>query len=1333
MKPYKVISKSNFALSEIVGTILLIGISVSLVSVAYLFVFNTPFLPEGSDIPSSNIIGSVNGDLIALEHRGGESIDFDISDTKIIITVAGVNVYTINKDGLAILEGDDDVWDIGESIIFNYSSYGGIGYKKVEMLIIDENSNSVIIRGVIRDGLVTEEPQIITQESTNVSSTRSTLNLWYSFADYSNRTPRKVAFTWWKKGVENLLHQEPDDLDTSHSTEWLPSNDDLYYDGTTTCEGSFNYDLTYNTWESSTTYVIRSWIKYNNGVEEKVVGGNTKETTTSGELMASWNFDEEGQTIYDGSGNGNNGWLIGLPSQMRESSDVISGKSLLFNGFNNYAIVPGSSSIISTDTMTLEAWIKPQNYFVHSAPVVNLADKENFDIEGFGCKKPDAVKVGSDSENITIAAVFEGNFEHGYLVTFNISAEGYVLTDQGSCILDCILIEGCKFPKIKNIGSNNIFAIFYSNYSNNNGEIKTVEILSNGNIEDISKNTFYDKKCENISVISNGLDNSGLELFSIAFRGDNQYGLISPVKISDNGLTIQDYSEFMFEDDRLNIIDLAVISNSVSNSYFVVGYCSSDNDIRVSTVELNKNNGDMAYADTFQFILVDNNDPSIDPAIISLGNNYFAIAYKGDLSDIDSGLKKGVIAVIQIDEQGIVTKQDSTNYAEIFSGWVFDDTEDKVKDIFLFPISGDYYCISYRGSFEEGYLKSFHIGPGGNIINVGDDGEKCFTENERYAGYEPIVISTKETKFTIIHRGIKDIADLDNGLVSTITINSDGVIGELIDTKELNQFKCKNIEIFEIDESNDLYGAVYKDLIDRLYVKTFNIDKNGEFPEIDSNFIDSLLIENQGVCDNIEDDTDFNIARINQQLFALTYQVEAEDFYMKLIKIDNDGLVSIVEIYENDQNKIDLEFLLGISGSQVNYFDTDIVNWDDPSENGYILMAYSGIDEEQGGVGLNGLYILSIEKEDEEEYSIDLESPPDITFYDEIESITDVNIENIFKQESEQINNYCISYSLRDFNVVQIKLIRINFNGDIVSIEDGDSYDVDVPSKTDLKKISWDDLENKGMFILETLNDQSAILYSINIEYDGQLEISEIHNIDIFENLEDSDFNVIDFDIVHMTETFYAIVGESSDEDFKTFVAYFRISYEGQIGSKIYGIYNLTYGDEIGTNFFHSIKLDDNLAAYAYSDQYKNGLFSILKSYSGSDYNPLVALIHESPDSYLNTIYGCWSLNEGILAMTRFPHFFYVTYDYLLGLNAWDSNDWNHLVLIFDRIDGYMYFYINNILVGDMQTDFLPIQGSDNMNVFMGKNNCLIDEVSIYSTAKTSDWVSVKYSQGQGG
>ena len=143
--------KSNDAVSEVLGTVLLLGMAVSLFSLLSYTVLSFPFTPSS---PSVNVVGYVEDTNVTLEHYGGESLDSNIT---IIINInknsKKINIDDIlNKDDINWSLGDENnnnLWDLGEKLSYHPDSDENIIGEQIEFKIVDIKSNSVIMSGNI--------------------------------------------------------------------------------------------------------------------------------------------------------------------------------------------------------------------------------------------------------------------------------------------------------------------------------------------------------------------------------------------------------------------------------------------------------------------------------------------------------------------------------------------------------------------------------------------------------------------------------------------------------------------------------------------------------------------------------------------------------------------------------------------------------------------------------------------------------------------------------------------------------------------------------------------------------------------------------------------------------------------------------------------------------------------------------------------------------------------------------------------------------------------------------------------------------------------------------
>jgi len=138
------IKKSNRAVSEIIGAMLLLLIVVSVFSLIYFQVLSDEG-PENKTIVK--IVGRIEGTNVILEHQGGEPLELD---TEISITIAGVEYSGVVENWLND-KNDDGAWNIGERMLFSFEyNLSRLGdYQEVDITAVDTQSDSVIFMGPI--------------------------------------------------------------------------------------------------------------------------------------------------------------------------------------------------------------------------------------------------------------------------------------------------------------------------------------------------------------------------------------------------------------------------------------------------------------------------------------------------------------------------------------------------------------------------------------------------------------------------------------------------------------------------------------------------------------------------------------------------------------------------------------------------------------------------------------------------------------------------------------------------------------------------------------------------------------------------------------------------------------------------------------------------------------------------------------------------------------------------------------------------------------------------------------------------------------------------------
>ncbi|MCX6663263.1 MAG: type IV pilin N-terminal domain-containing protein, partial [Euryarchaeota archaeon] len=228
--------RSNSAVSEVMGTILLLMINVGLFSVVAISVYNLlPFNPA----PSADIICQVNGDNIILTHQGGDALSLD---TKIGFSNNTGTKYIVVGDYLDEKSKEDGKWSVGEKIV--YSNFNLLE-NQIRVMVIDPSSNSFILSATV--------PMVNSITVTTLDATGITMNSANLLMNYDLRTQSgSVRFTYC-----------PNDGPWTN-TSWISPS------------GSGSYNIIINSLSPVKLYYFKAQLLYNSTIIE----GEQKSYTT---------------------------------------------------------------------------------------------------------------------------------------------------------------------------------------------------------------------------------------------------------------------------------------------------------------------------------------------------------------------------------------------------------------------------------------------------------------------------------------------------------------------------------------------------------------------------------------------------------------------------------------------------------------------------------------------------------------------------------------------------------------------------------------------------------------------------------------------------------------------------------------------------------------------------------------------------------------------------------------------------------------------------------------------------------------------------------------------
>ena len=137
-------SRSNQAVSEVLDIVLLLGITIGLFAFLNYIVFSYSF---NDSSPSVSLIGSIDNNMINIEHNGGESLEGNT--TNVIITIESDVYQNTSRELLRDVNGDNK-WNIGEIVQF-----GPIGITDnlyIKVLVVDLSTNSLVLSAELQQG-----------------------------------------------------------------------------------------------------------------------------------------------------------------------------------------------------------------------------------------------------------------------------------------------------------------------------------------------------------------------------------------------------------------------------------------------------------------------------------------------------------------------------------------------------------------------------------------------------------------------------------------------------------------------------------------------------------------------------------------------------------------------------------------------------------------------------------------------------------------------------------------------------------------------------------------------------------------------------------------------------------------------------------------------------------------------------------------------------------------------------------------------------------------------------------------------------------------------------
>jgi hypothetical protein len=488
---------TNHAVSEIVGTLIMLTIATSVFSAISLIVLNPWSNFSDTSPPEVSLIGFIHNDDIIIEHHGGIPLD---QKTIITMTIAGVeDTFTIHDFNYWTDTNGDGEWNIGEQVVYPGGSLQG---KQVSCAVVDVDKNCIIFDRVLQKGTSVFSPCVTALQPEDVSETSATIKMYYNFYNITYFTAGQLNFTYGPTGgpYVSSAYAKPVSI-----TGW--------------------YGLQLNGLVSGMEYTYWAWMNFTNGTKlDGPISFYTYQTT-----RGLWHFDEPaGSPIaHDEMNPTCDGTVTG-------AAFITEGKSngsLNFTGQSNYVEVPHSPKFNLTNEITVEAWVNVSRIGAQFPGNVSELSTKNISsiLGGVTCLEPDLIHVSG-----TLYALAYRDNATTYLTTFRMTDDGVFL---GVFDTKNIAVPHFYEPDIIQI-HDTVYAIAYG-ASDDQTEAKnhlvTLPIYSNGTIGNIIDSfdfpEYYGREPDILPI--------GTDLYAISFGGTSYEvlptGYLVTISIDDHG------------------------------------------------------------------------------------------------------------------------------------------------------------------------------------------------------------------------------------------------------------------------------------------------------------------------------------------------------------------------------------------------------------------------------------------------------------------------------------------------------------------------------------------------------------------------------------------------------------------------------------------------------------------------------------------------------------------------------------------------------------------------------------------------------------------------------
>jgi len=569
--------------SELIGTMILLVIAVSVMSVVIVNVFSVLTVDEQIYV---EMLGKIEMNDVIFEHQGGDNLGLD---TEIYLEIGGRKEEFFARDYLDEHSKSDGYWNIGERVVYPTGLFSDIEDLMVDAKIIDKQTNSMILYGLLKDGEVLLFKGAI----------------WH-FDEGSGDTVIDSS------GNDN----HGDIIDGEYDENESINNSALYFDEVDDhiiVNNSYSLTMTDN-------ISIEAWINplgNTAAIDEYLFDGgfayNPDAIHIIGNIFAVAYIDAGNDVmvktfVIESDGDiDETGWIDEVDLSALDTNNCLEPNLIHING-DVYGVTYASENHGS-------GWVK--TFRVNDSGFIfdDLINNKLM-FESVECNYPNITHISGD----IYAIVYDGKL-NGELITINITSDGRI----NGGIIDSLSIDvnTIERPSIIHV-EGDIYAVAYID-KNNDLTVNSIEITSQGDITDIMSFTLDTNQCSDPDIVHVSGD-----VYAVSYGADmTGQGNIVTFEIDNTGDITGNIDLLIFDNNACEGSDIIKVQGEVYNNYYAIAYASSTPHVgQVVTIEILP---DGTIEDEISYEFVYNGHHGFEPKILPIHGDlgvYFII-YRG--------------------------------------------------------------------------------------------------------------------------------------------------------------------------------------------------------------------------------------------------------------------------------------------------------------------------------------------------------------------------------------------------------------------------------------------------------------------------------------------------------------------------------------------------------------------------------------------------------------------------------------------------------------------------------------------------------------------------------